>query len=82
MSDEVSHYNYDQNYLLGLSYLEAVIQEDDEKADLIEKQMPEDMFPMSGLQVNIALLSRLCELEDKDGIEILKAMRDEHLLKP
>lgn len=82
MSDENSHYNYDQNYLLGLSYLEAFIEEDDEKADLIESQIPEDMFSASGIQVNIALLNRLCELEGKNGVEILKAMRDEYLLKP
>lgn len=82
MSDESSHYNYDQNYLLGLSYLEAFIEEDDERANLIESQIPEAMFPASGIQVNIALLNRLCELEGKSGVEVLKAMRDEYLLKP
>jgi hypothetical protein len=80
MSDANSSYDYDQNFLLGLSYLEAFLKDDDEKADLIQSQIPDDLFSSSALQVNIVLLSRLSELEGIPAEEILAGIRANFLL--
>lgn len=49
-------YSHDDNYLLGLSYLEAFFAEDDERVRLIEETVPEDVLKKAFLLVNLVVL--------------------------
>ena len=60
-----TEYNYDDNFLMGLRYLEAFFSEDEETGTLIEEQLGDKNMSMSLLQV---LIISFVRMREKEGI--------------
>lgn len=82
-------YDLDDSYAMALSYLSAFIEEDDERALLIEELMGQAELKQGLFQLNLALLSRLLKAEANsrgrdpfqqmpDGLTYLEELRREH----
>lgn len=74
-----TEYNYDDNFLMGLRYLEAFFAEDEETGTLIEEQLGDKNMSMSLLQVLIVSFVRMREKEAIPEQQIIEEIRNEFL---
>lgn len=77
MSDESEQYNLkrSERFLLALAYLEATMEDDLQKADLIMKSTPPAEFLM-GLTVLNQSLYMMYEVSGGDGATLIRHLRE------
>lgn len=70
-----TEYSLTDSYLLGLAYMEAYFNRDDDKTDLIRESSDEDNLETSFLLLNVVLFNEYCEAQNITPQQLVQKLR-------
>lgn len=72
-----TEYSLTDSYLLGLAYMEAYFDEDDDKTDLIRESSDEDNLETPFLLLNVVLFNKYCETQNISPKQLVQQLREQ-----
>lgn len=70
-------YSLTDSFLLGLTYMEAYFEEDEDKLNLVQETSREDGLETPFLLLNVVLFKKYCEEKGITTGELIRELREE-----